>query len=81
MLIEEYIPGRELTVGVLDGTALPVLEIRPKHGLYDFECKYTSGMSEYIVPAPIDDDLAALYRSRPCLLPFLGCKGYSRVDF
>ncbi|GAB1441919.1 D-alanine--D-alanine ligase [Ignavibacteriales bacterium] len=82
VLIEEYIPGRELTVGVLDGTALPVLEIRPKHGLYDFECKYTSGMSEYIVPAPIDDDLAAFIQEQTLLAYHsLGCKGYSRVDF
>ena len=53
IIVEEYIPGRELTVAVLDDVALPVLEIRPKHGIYDYECKYTSGMSEYIVPADI----------------------------
>ena len=53
IIVEEYIPGRELTVAVLDDVALPVLEIRPKHGIYDYECKYTSGMSEYIVPAEI----------------------------
>lgn len=82
VLIEEYIPGRELTVGVLDGTSLPVLEIRPKHGLYDFECKYTSGMSEYIVPAPIDDDLAAFIQEQSLLAYHsIGCKGYARVDF
>lgn len=82
VLIEEYIPGRELTVGVLDGVALPVLEIRPKHGLYDYECKYTSGMSEYLVPAPIDDDLAAFIQEQTLLAYHsIGCKGYARVDF
>jgi D-alanine-D-alanine ligase len=81
-LIEEYIPGRELTVAVLDNKALPVLEIKPKHGLYDYECKYTKGMSEYIVPADVTkevwDELQKL-----ALLTFtaLGCEGYSRVDF
>jgi len=49
-LSEEYIDGHEITVGIIEGTALPALEIKPKHGLYDYECKYTSGMSEYIVP-------------------------------
>jgi len=81
-LIEEYIPGRELTVAVFDGKALPVLEIKPKHGLYDYECKYTKGMTEYIVPADITkevwDELQKL-----ALLTFkaLGCEGYGRVDF
>jgi D-alanine-D-alanine ligase len=82
VLIEEYIPGRELTVGVVDGTALPVLEIRPKHGLYDFECKYASGMSEYIVPAPLDEELANFIQEQTLLAyNSLGCKGYARVDF
>jgi D-alanine-D-alanine ligase len=81
-IIEEFIPGRELTVGILDDKVLPLLEIRPKHNLYDFECKYTSGMSEYIVPAQVDDETfkhiqdqaLKAYRS-------LGCKGYARADF
>ncbi len=81
-LIEEYIPGRELTVAILENKALPVLEIKPKHNLYDYECKYTSGMSEYIVPANIPKNIFEKIQSQS-LLAFnsLGCETYSRVDF
>jgi len=82
VLIEKYIPGREITVAVLDRTPLPVLEIVPKSGLYDYKSKYTSGMSEYIVPAKIPDDVSRLAQEQ-ALLAFLslGCEGYARVDF
>jgi D-alanine-D-alanine ligase len=81
-LIEEYIPGRELTVAVFDGKALPVLEIKPKHGLYDYECKYTKGMTEYIVPADIPKDVwNDLQRLALHTFSALGCEGYGRVDF
>lgn len=82
VLIEEYIAGREMTVAILEENALPVLEIKPKHGLYDYECKYTSGMSEYEVPAKIPDKVAALLQSQ-ALLAFkaLKCHSYARVDF
>lgn len=81
-LIEEYIPGRELTVAVLGQTSLPVLEIKPKHTYYDYECKYTSGMSEYEVPAKITPETAK-YLQEQALLAFnsIGCESYSRVDF
>jgi len=81
-LIEKYIPGRELTVAVLLNEALPVLEIIPKSGMYDYEHKYTSGMSEYIVPAKIPEDVAT-EAQRQALIAFqsLGCEGYARVDF
>lgn len=81
-LIEEYIPGRELTVAVLDNKALPVLEIRPKSGLYDYDSKYTSGKSEYIVPADIPGETAQKMQEQ-ALLAFnaLGCEVYGRVDF
>ena len=82
ILIEEYIPGRELTVAVIDETALPVLEIRPKHGIYDYECKYTSGMSEYIVPAEIPADVSKeLQEIAVQACKSLRCEVYSRVDF
>ena len=81
VLIERYIAGREITVGILDSEALPVLEIIPKSGLYDYNSKYTSGMCEYIVPAKIPDEVArdAQYQA---LLAFksIGCEGYGRVD-
>jgi D-alanine-D-alanine ligase len=82
ILVEEYIPGRELTVAVIDDTALPVLEIRPKHETYDYECKYTSGMSEYIVPAEIPSEVSNELQDiavRAC--KSLRCEVYARVDF
>jgi D-alanine-D-alanine ligase len=81
-LIEKYIPGRELTVAILINEALPVLEIVPKSGLYDYKSKYTSGMSEYIVPADIPNGVAEKAQQQ-ALTAFhaLGCEGYSRVDF
>ena len=57
ILIEEYIPGREITVGILDGKALPIVEIKPKHDIYDYECKYKPGMSSYFCPAKINEYL------------------------
>ncbi len=82
ILVEEYIPGHEMTVGILENKALPVLEIKPKHDLYDYECKYTSGMSEYVVPAEIPAE-AAKKLQEEALLAFnsLGCSVYGRVDF
>lgn len=82
VLIEEYIPGREVTVGLLGQQTLPVLEIVPKHGLYDYEAKYTEGMSEYIVPADIPEDVAH-HLQHQALLAFnsVNCSNYARVDF
>lgn len=82
ILVEEFIPGRELTVGIIGDEALPVLEIKPKHEIYDYECKYTSGMSEYIVPADIPDDIAKqLQMSSLKAFKALECEGYARIDF
>jgi D-alanine-D-alanine ligase len=81
-LIEKYIPGRELTVAVLINEALPVLEIVPKNGLYDYKSKYTSGMSEYIVPADIPKEVAEKAQQQALTAYYsLGCEGYARVDF
>lgn len=82
VIIEEYIPGREMTVAILENKALPVLEIKPKHGIYDYECKYTTGMSEYVVPAEIPKEAAEKLQSQ-ALLAFnaLGCETYARIDF
>lgn len=82
VLIEEYILGREVTVAILEDKALPVLEIKPKHGFYDYESKYTSGMSEYIVPADIPKETADKIQKQ-ALLAFnaLQCEVYGRVDF
>jgi D-alanine-D-alanine ligase len=81
-LIEEYIPGRELTVAILENEVFPVLEIKPKHNLYDYECKYTPGMSEYEVPAKVNDDVSDnMKHSALDAFKALGCEGYARVDF
>ena len=81
-LIEEYIPGREMTVAVLENKALPVLEIKPKSGLYDYESKYTAGKSDYIVPADIPEKTSQKMQEQ-AILAFnaLGCEIYGRVDF
>lgn len=53
ILIERYIEGPEITVGIVNGKMLPIIEVKPLRGFYDFEAKYTKGMTEYIVPARI----------------------------
>lgn len=81
-LIEDYIEGRELTVAILDKQAMPVLEIKPSHDLYDYECKYTKGMSEYFVPADIPGDVAnAIRKDSLAAFNALGCGVYGRLDY
>jgi D-alanine-D-alanine ligase len=82
VVVEKYIPGREMTVAVLEDKPLPVLEIIPKSGFYDYESKYTSGMSEYIVPAQVTEDVFDKMQQQ-ALTAFrsLRCKVYGRVDF
>ena len=81
-LIERYIPGRELTVGILGDQALPVIEIVPEHGIYDYECKYTKGKSNYICPAEIPEDKTKEIQAIGVkAFKSLGCEGYARVDF
>jgi D-alanine-D-alanine ligase len=81
VVIEEFIEGRELTVAVLDKEALPVIEIRPKGGLYDYKAKYTSGMTDFVVPAKLKKSAEAEVK-RQALLAYnsLGCSGAARVD-
>ena len=82
VMIERFVPGRELTVGVLEGKALAVGEIIPRHEIFDYECKYTPGMSQEIFPADLPAAVAAECR-RLGLLAHEALKlgGYSRVDF
>lgn len=81
LLIEKYIPGREITVGILANAPLPVVEIVPRGGHYSFQAKYTQGMSDYYVPA---DLLPAVYREVQLIAlqahQALGCRDFSRVD-
>lgn len=82
VLIEQFVPGRELTVAVLDGEALPVVEIRPKSGLYDYEAKYTKGKTEYLAPAPLDPDVAAdVQAAARQVYQVVGASGLARIDF
>ncbi len=82
VMIERYIAGRELTVAILGEEALPVVEIKPKEGFYDYEHKYTSGRTEYFCPADLPEELANELRSKALLAHHvLGCRAYSRVDF
>ncbi len=81
VLVEEYIDGREVTVGILNGSPLPVIEILSRREFFDFEAKYTEGLTDFKVPAPLP---RALYRETQALAlqahRALGCRGMSRVD-
>ena len=82
LLAEPFIRGRELTVAVLGDEALAVTELRPKSGFYDYDAKYTDGMTEHVCPADIPDavrDAAMAMALRAHQL--LGCRGCSRSDF
>ena len=82
VMVEAFVPGRELTVGVLGDQALAVGEIIPRHELFDYECKYTPGMSEEIFPAAIPDMVADEAREIALRAhQALKLRGYSRVDF
>ncbi len=82
VMAEAFIPGRELTVGVLDSRALAVGEIIPKHEIFDYECKYTPGMSEEIFPADLPAAVTSECRRLGVLAhQTLKLGGYSRVDF
>ena len=84
LIIERYIEGREMTVGLLgdEPIILPVLEVVASKEMYDYECKYTKGMTEYIVPAPIPEEMEReLKRLSLRAHLALDCEGFSRVDF
>jgi D-alanine-D-alanine ligase len=84
VLIEKYIKGRELTVSIIgnEPVALPIIEIKPKSGFYDYEAKYVKGMTEYIVPAELDRRLTRdISETAVKCHKVLGCKSISRVDF
>jgi D-alanine-D-alanine ligase len=82
IMVERYIEGRELTVTVLGDRPLGVTEISPKQGFYDYHAKYTDGVADHLLPAPVApttyqralDDALLAHRA-------LGCRGVSRADF
>lgn len=81
VMVEEYIAGRELTVGIVGDEVLPVIEIRAPEGNYDFYAKYTKGVTKYLVPAPLEKEQTGLCRHLAretyCALQ---CRGLGRVD-
>lgn len=81
IIAEEFIPGRELTVGILNNQPMPVMEIVPKNRFYDWQSKYTPGMSKHIVPAPLTKQETKLAQEMALKAnQSLGCKGATRVD-
>lgn len=81
ILIEEWIEGRELTVPVIMGQAFPVIEIRPNSKFYDYTSKYTLGQTEYLCPAPVDENITL--RVQQCcesVFKILRCADYARID-
>ena len=82
LLAEPFIKGRELTVAVLGDEALEVTELRPKSGFYDYDAKYTDGMTEHVCPADVPADIRASAMAMALRAhELLGCKGASRADF
>ncbi len=86
VLIEEYLVGIGTTVGVLERDGVPfateILELRPKNEWYDYEAKYTKGMTEFILPAEISDEMTARVKFLAVkAYETVGCSGVSRVDF
>jgi D-alanine-D-alanine ligase len=82
VLAEGYVPGREITVGIVNGRVLPAIEIVPKSGFYDYHSKYTAGQTEYVIPVPMDRDIllrAAEYTRR--VARAMGLRGAARLDY
>jgi D-alanine-D-alanine ligase len=81
VLVEERIVGRETTVGILDGKALPIVEVRPRRGAYDYKNKYTAGATEYFCPADFDAATSAAIASAGfAAFDAVGGRDYGRVD-
>jgi D-alanine-D-alanine ligase len=81
VLFERYIEGRELSVPIVGDDVLPIVEIQPREGFYDYERKYTKGMTDYLCPAPIEDRLARrIEQDAMKAYRVLGCEGFARVD-
>ena len=82
VMVERYIPGREITVAVMGDRSLAVTELRPKEGFYDYDAKYTDGMTDHLIPAPIPEaQYEAALGHALAAHRALGCHGVSRADF
>ena len=81
VMVERYVPGRELTVAVMGERALGVTEIRPREGFYDYTSKYTAGRADHLVPAPVPEEVyREALRIAKLAHTTLGCRGVSRAD-
>jgi D-alanine-D-alanine ligase len=81
VLVEEKINGREATVGILGTEVLPIVEVRPKSGVYDYQSKYTSGATEYLCPASFDSETTTRIQEAALgAFRAVGCRDYARVD-
>ena len=82
ILVERFIPGRELTVAVMGDEPLAVTEIQPREGFYDYEAKYTDGRADHLIPAPVPKSVTeAALQASLAVHRALGCRGVSRSDF
>lgn len=82
VLVEQWVTGSELTVSILNGEALPVIEMRTPHEFYDYDAKYKSTDTEYLCPAPISEALTEQVQKLAVeAFALLGCSGWGRVDF
>jgi D-alanine-D-alanine ligase len=81
-VVERYVPGREITAAILEGEALPLVEIIPEGGFYDYKRKYTKGSSRYVAPAEVDAKTAERIKREAALAyRALACRDYARIDF
>jgi D-alanine-D-alanine ligase len=81
-MIEQFVPGREVTVGILHGRPLPIIEVRVKSGFYDYHAKYHDEQTQYLFDTVTDKETAAnLSRAAVDCFNALGCRHFARVDF
>jgi len=81
IIVEKYIKGREITAGIFENEALPLVEIKTKTGMFDFNSKYQKGLTQYDVPAILDDALTVKIKNMALSAhEAIGCEGFSRVD-
>jgi D-alanine-D-alanine ligase len=82
VLAEQFVSGDEVTVSVLNGQVLPIIQVVPKKGFYDYQAKYTPGQTEYLLPAPLSSGLyRAVQQAAVDVFRAVGCAGAARVDF
>lgn len=82
ILVEEYIPGQEISVAIFNNKAMGILELRPKEGFYDYKAKYTDGLTEHIMPAELPQEAyETTLRYGEKIHTALGCSGITRADF